>query len=76
MMAIARDFYKYMDTTYPKNVDRDKYLHLKYSNREQIRQLTRKYEEIDPILLEKIAVHELLQKEEHEIIEKIMQYKE
>ena len=62
--------------TIARNVDRDKYIHLKYRNREQIRELTRKYEEIDPILLEKIAVHELLQKEEHEIIEKIMQYKE
>lgn len=68
------DWYKYMNTSTPKGVNRQVFTELIYSNREKKVNFLDKHKEIDVRVLENIALHEFLQKSDKEILNKILTY--
>ena len=76
MMNWVTDFVHYMDTTYPRGVDRVLYTDLKYSNREKINEFSSEYPNIDRTLIEKVALHEFLMKSDNEKLRILNKYQE
>lgn len=66
---LIMDWYKYMDTTVPPLVNRKMFTHLKYANKNRIKDFKKKYPIVDVGLLEKHALQEYLRKSDEEIIE-------
>ena len=73
---LLQEWYRYMDTTIPSGVNRQLFTHLKYSNKNRIKQIQRQYPEIDISLLEKHALWEYLQKSDEQIRKDLQLYKE
>lgn len=68
---IAMDWIKYMDTVIPKGVNRKLFTHLKYGNKNRIKELMERYPDLSIDLLEKQAIHEYLQKSDEQILEEL-----
>lgn len=67
---MVSDFYKYLDTTPPKGVDKEIYMYMKYNNRDKLQRFKEEHG-IDVNVLEKIAVHELMKLPDKDILLKL-----
>ena len=72
---LVSEWYKYMDTTVPQGIDGQLFTHLKYSNKNRIKQLQTDYPDINLELLEKHALHEYLKNDNKKIVETMKLYK-
>ena len=68
LRGMALDWYRYMNTSIPKGVDKKKFTDLTYSNKGKKLQLIDSHKEIDSRVIEEVALHEFLMKSEEEII--------
>lgn len=75
-MGIVKDFVHYMDTTYPKDVNREKYTDLKYMNRDIVDTFLSTHQKYDKMLLEKVAVKEFMEQSIEDIQGKLDEYME
>lgn len=73
-MTVFKDFVRYMDTTYPRNVDRVKYTDLKYMVREESNRFVGNYDNISFQLLEKVALYQFLMKTDEEKLAILEEY--
>ena len=73
-MSIIKDFILYMDTAFPKGIDKDKYLDLKYSVNTGIDELMKRNPIIDKQLLFKVALRDYLRKSDQEILKEMGEY--
>ncbi len=73
-MKIIKDFFLYMDTCFPKGIDKEKYLDLKYSVNQSIDELLERNPIIDKQLLFKLALKDYLYKSDQEILKDMGEY--
>lgn len=71
---LISDWYRYMDTTVPANVNRKLFTHLKYSNKARIKQLQEKHPNMNLVLLENVALRDFLKKSDEELIQILEKY--
>ena len=76
MINEVKDFVRYLDTTYPRNVNRALYTELKYLNKDKLREFCDKYEEVDSMLVEKVALAEFLRLSDKEKLDKLKMFME
>lgn len=70
------DWGRYMDTVIPRGVDRQMFLHLKYSNKSKLEKFHQRHDLIDGDLVEKVALHEFMKLPEERIVKECLKYME
>lgn len=74
MKKIIQDFWLYMDTCFPKGINKEKYLDLKYGVNQSIDELLKRNPIIDKQLLFKVALRDYLRKSDQEILKEMGEY--
>lgn len=68
------DWGRYMDTVTPKGVNTEMFLHLKYGNKEKLREFHTEHNLLEPDLVEKVAVYEFMKLPEDEIVRRCIRF--
>ena len=69
------DWYRYLDTSYPKDVNRKYFNELRYGNRRKRSEFLDRHPEVDVRLLENMAWYEFLHNSDEAILERVEVFK-
>ena len=59
LKELVTDWIRYQDTSVPRGVDQQRYIHLKYTNQDKLRRFTKEHE-YNKMLIDKVALHYFL----------------